>query len=230
SWKPGGWRRMLKPLRCWLTATPYRTDGLQALICRQLGDIIHVIRPETVEQVGGTVPARVQVLHVHGTVQADSWNELLDSLTGSPLRNQQLSDIARKAAQRYPTLILTDRVEHAAVLAGMSEGALLVHGQLPAAARREALQGIRDAALTIGTTGLLGEGLDVSGWQCVVLATPISSPAKLLQAIGRVLRPAPGKTFGVVIDCVDDHPMAGSSFQKRQRIYRKRGFQLGEYR
>lgn len=49
---------------------------------------------------------------------------------------------------------------------------------------------------------LFGEGLDVPGIECVVLARPTASVSLYLQSVGRALRPAPGKSHAVIIDAV----------------------------
>ena len=62
---------------------------------------------------------------------------------------------------------------------------ILAHGQLGKKARAEAMEALKTAQITIGTTSLLGEGLDVASWSVLVLAAPISSEVKLMQAVGR---------------------------------------------
>lgn len=49
---------------------------------------------------------------------------------------------------------------------------------------------------------LFDEGLDVPGIECVIMARPTKSLGKLLQMIGRGLRPADGKAFLILIDHV----------------------------
>ena len=74
--------------------------------------------------------------------------------------------------------------------------------------------------LTIATTSLLGEGVDVPAWNLLFLVCPISGGPKTLQAMGRVARPAPGKAKAVVVDFVDDGVgMLKAAFRKRQELY-----------
>ena len=51
--------------------------------------------------------------------------------------------------------------------------------------------------------GVLTEGFDEPGIDCVLLARPTTSPLVYNQCLGRGLRPAPGKTHCTVIDIVD---------------------------
>jgi type I site-specific restriction-modification system R (restriction) subunit len=53
------------------------------------------------------------------------------------------------------------------------------------------------------------------------MGAPISSEIKLMQAVGRVVRPFPGKEQAIVYDLRDDCGFSGSSFKKRFEIYKK---------
>jgi len=76
------------------------------------------------------------------------------------------------------------------------------------------------AQLTIATTHLLVEGIDVPGWDLLFLVTPISGGPKTLQVAGRVTRPAPGKNKAVIVDFLDSRvPMLKAAFSKREKIY-----------
>ena len=55
-----------------------------------------------------------------------------------------------------------------------------------------------DSAL-ITNARCLTEGVDVPGIDCVLFADPRRSAVDIVQAVGRALRPAPGKKFGYVI-------------------------------
>ncbi len=80
---------------------------------------------------------------------------------------------------------------------------------------------MKTSQITVATTSLIGEGIDVSSWGVLVLASPISSEIKLLQAIGRVIRQAPGKKVALIYDLKDDCGFSGASFKKRFAIYQK---------
>ncbi|CAK0775983.1 ATP-dependent DNA helicase UvsW [Gammaproteobacteria bacterium] len=221
SWLPARYRYGL-------SATPHRRDGLDVLIHRVVGPTLARVEKADVEQAGGTVPAVVKVIEsgfVPGYVE--SWGEFVDSLIGDDGRNRLIIAMAEKAATAMPTLVLVERIEHAETLAALaSVPCVMVHGGLPAKERTTAMAAISGARLTIGTVGMLGEGLDVSGWGALVLASPISSKVRLNQAIGRILRPHMGKTRGYVADILDKHPLALASFKKRHAIYRDQRIQV----
>jgi len=207
-----------------LSATLRRADGLEEIIYRCIGGVIATVTREEVESLGATVPTTVHSIKTgFDPGPLSSWNDYLNAITDSKKRNSLILNLAWKA--NAPALILTDRVEHAEILSKMLKDKnidhALAHGKLKPNERLEAMAKIKSAQITIGTTGLLGEGLDVSGWGVLIMASPISSEIKLMQAIGRIVRPSEGKTEGIVCDLKDDCGFAGSSFKKRFEIYKK---------
>jgi superfamily II DNA or RNA helicase len=55
----------------------------------------------------------------------------------------------------------------------------------------------------IATGQLIGEGFDSSQLSTLFMATPIKFDGRVLQYLGRVLRPAPGKKKAKVYDYID---------------------------
>ena len=204
------------------TATPNRRDGLERVIYLTMGRIISEIERDTVEDIGGTVPIIVNAIKTDfDPGHCDSWAKYIDKVASDHNRNILILNIAIR--QKLPTLILVDRIAHANNLAEiLTENNIvfeLAHGK--AKDKKTMLERIRKAKITIGTTSLIGEGIDVSSWGSMIMGSPISSEIKLMQAIGRVSRPSKGKEQGVVFDLKDDCGFAGGSFKKRMGMYDK---------
>lgn len=231
-----------------LSATPKRSDGLEKMLFNRIGPVISQISKDLVEKEGGIVPAKVTVIktgikptysgikrytdkktkQVHERKVVDKpvggkWGDYLTALTQNEARNQFIANTGLKSSKVVPTLILVDRIEHAEAIYERS-GGLLLHGKMKDAERDAAMQAALSAPLTIGTTGLLGEGINVSGWGNLILGSPISGDNRLLQAIGRVIRTSDGKTCGYITDLVDDCRLAYSSLNKRLAIYAERRY------
>jgi len=69
---------------------------------------------------------------------------------------------------------------------------------------------------------LIGEGFDCKNLSSLFLSTPIRFSGRLLQYLGRVLRPAKGKEKAMIYDYVDIHiRQLVNSAKERARIYRK---------
>ncbi len=207
-----------------LSATVNRRDGLERIIYRALGPPIASIEKQEVEAVGAVVPVTCQLIETGfdpGIIK--DWNDYLSALSCNAERNQLIIKIAMNS--NAPMLILCDRISHAQNLSAMLDlrniKHVLAHGQVKN--RDEIISLIKKSKLTIGTTSLLGEGLDIAHWGVLLLASPISSEIKLLQAIGRILRPNEGKLSALVYDLRDKCGFSGASFNKRYEIYRSRG-------
>jgi superfamily II DNA or RNA helicase len=70
------------------------------------------------------------------------------------------------------------------------------------------------------TGQLIGEGFDCKELSTLFLATPIKFDGRVLQYLGRVLRPAPGKQRAKVFDYVDSNVgVLKASATARRRVY-----------
>lgn len=78
-----------------------------------------------------------------------------------------------------------------------------IHGELPKKERERVLDDFRKGALKIVTNcEVLTEGYDDPSTEGIIMARPTQSRGLFAQAIGRGLRPYPGKTECIVIDVV----------------------------
>ena len=85
----------------------------------------------------------------------------------------------------------------------------------------EAVQAGRVPVL-VATLQLIGEGFDCPGLSTLVLATPIRFEGRLLQVVGRIMRPAEGKK-ALVIDYVDvGIPVLARSAAARREVFATR--------
>lgn len=217
-----------------MTATPKRGDGLEKMIYRLLGEVVDIVTPAEVQQVGGIVTAQINKIMTGSRYPLLSpqdrkgWTDYISLIVKDRRRNDLIVEVAKREAKRHKVLILTDRTDHAESLSGMLPESLLVHGKLPAKIKKERLGQLKDYQITVGTKGLLGEGLDCSAWSVLLMGCPMSGQTPLLQAIGRVIRPnlAIRKRIGKVFDFVDSHPFGLSAYKKRCAVYRKRGWDV----
>ena len=71
----------------------------------------------------------------------------------------------------------------------------------------------------VATGQLIGEGFDCRELSTLFLATPIRFNGRLLQYLGRILRPAPGKDKARVYDYRDPVGVLEAAAHARQRVY-----------
>ena len=100
----------------------------------------------------------------------------------------------------------------------------LLTGDLNMDERRNVIERLNqsEANVVIATGQLVGEGFDCRNLSTLFLATPIRFSGRVIQYLGRVLRPAPGKTVARVFDYVDIHvDTLTKAAMARQRVYRQ---------
>jgi superfamily II DNA or RNA helicase len=72
----------------------------------------------------------------------------------------------------------------------------------------------------VATGQLIGEGFDLPEITSVILATPIKFSGRLIQYIGRALRPSPGKDHARIIDFMDSRVgVLAAGARSRLRIF-----------
>ncbi len=216
-----------------LSATPWRRDKLSALIFWHLGDVHHEIAKADLVATGDVLAAEVVVRETAFKPYFDpttDYSRMLSELTGDDARNRLIAgDIAEElAARRGVCLVLSDRKKHCETLQALLRfrhklAAELLTGDVSSARRQEVLTRLAagEVRVLIATGQLVGEGFDCPNLATLFLATPVRFSGRVLQYLGRVLRPAPGKTRARVFDYVDVAvaPLMAAA-RARQRVYR----------
>jgi superfamily II DNA or RNA helicase len=198
-----------------LSATPYRRDDLSKLIFWHLGDMHHQVEKSRLIASGDVLPARVTFRETGFTTRFDPVNEysrMLAELATDTDRNLLIAlDVAAEAARDTGVcLILSDRKAHCENLQALLRYRFklqseLLTGDLDSNERQKVLQRLNrgEVRILIATGQLIGEGFDCKDLTTLFLATPIKFSGRLVQYLGRVLRPAAGKKYARVFDYVD---------------------------
>ena len=116
-----------------------------------------------------------------------------------------LVDSWRKYAESRPTVLFLGRVanskEAVAAFTAADIPAAHMDASTPDDKRDEIFDGIRSGKyLVLSNVGIVGEGVDVPELGCCQLYCEVAGRVAWLQRVGRVMRPSPGKTYGIVID------------------------------
>lgn len=222
-----------------LTATPKRADGLEKSMFALLGGKIHEITRAEVADT--TCPIKVEVVQTGWTPNYDlvlmgdgtiDYHKVVDTM----VHDKERFDFVFKNLMtlRGATIVLANRVEYLQELCkAYTEGQVGDAICLSGMGQSKAAKAERKAALTALNTGeldcifasymLASEGLDVPNLRNVVFVTPEKNPTTVTQSVGRVGRKAEGKSFGTVIDFVDDFGLFKSWSKKRIAIYKSIG-------
>ncbi len=195
-----------------LSATAFRSDdGLTKLIYFFMGDRIHKVDQSELNATGAIVsPRLIRKETGFSYAYRGDYHALIKSLTRHQGRNMLIvDDICRAVDQNGTILVVSDRVGHCQIfeaqlrLRGV-EVALLT-GRTPPDERTAIVADVRDGRLQVlvATIQLIGEGFDCPGLASLFLTTPITFEGRLLQVIGRIMRPAKDKEARVY-DYLDD--------------------------
>ena len=236
------------PARYWigLTATPYRRDQLDELIHLQLGPVRHIFTAPDGDTLDHQLSPRPRPeLIVHDTDyrysgsadpqapggMATIYRDLVDDDTRL---EQILRDVIDANARGRHCLVLTQWTRHlerlVARLAEQDTDPIVLRGGLSATARKSAIARLAAPAgerplLAVATGPYAGEGFDCPALDALFLASPIAQRGTLIQYVGRVLRPHPGKATAEIHDYHDvGVGVLASSLAKRAPGYIKLGF------
>jgi superfamily II DNA or RNA helicase len=195
-----------------LSATQWRRDGLGRLIFWYLGDKIHQTDEQQLIEDGHVLEAEVIWRDTKFTTELDAssnYAKVLKELTEDDDRNIMIAnDVRRELTQsRGIALVLSDRRSHCQALLELLKdlNPQLMLGGIGVRARDRAMDALLtgESRVLIATSTLLGEGFDLPAIHSLFLTTPIRFDGRLIQYLGRALRPAENKTKGRVYDYRD---------------------------
>ena len=139
---------------------------------------------------------------------------------------QILSDIMTivKEPGAGTILVVSDRVSHCQLFVDKLQNngvkVELLCGQISAESRGNIVDAVRngEVEVLVATLQLISEGFDCPGLSTLFLTTPISFEGRLLQVIGRIMRPAVNKRARV-FDYIDENvPALARSARSRSLV------------
>ncbi len=214
-----------------LSATPYRRDGLTKSIYFHLGASVHTVSQKE-------LTGNVDILQAEVVTRQTSFKpfhdpsaeyvKMLSELTTDSERNRLIAgDVAQEAQQpEGVSLVLSDRKNHCEALQSLLSNdygidSEILTGSTPTKERQAIVDRLNEGKIgvLIATGQLIGEGFDCKRLSTLFLATPVKFSGRLLQYLGRILRPAPGKTKARVFDYVDPVGVLQAAAKARQRVY-----------
>jgi superfamily II DNA or RNA helicase len=208
-----------------LTATPIRSqDNEQILLESILSEVIYEIPYEDAVSKGYIVP--VQAYYVELPKQettAKTWAGVYEDLVvNNDIRNEIISILLLNAKSVIPrsALCLVRDIAHGEYLKGLTN--------IPFASGAEdnsdelIAEFCKGGSCLIGTTGILGTGVDTKPAELIILAAGGKSPIQLQQNIGRGLRKYPGKSSCTVIMFKDpSHRFLLKHFKEQVKVLKE---------
>lgn len=232
-------------VRLGLTATPYREDGRDLEILGLLGRITYSINYQdlvknhylvSLEYIQFTpeIPKKLQEKIKRLEKEKDDmefskyYSALLRLFENSPNTNRQIIQKIKSIGE-FPALVIVRRISTAKKLSEMlNQNGIIadyVTSQTGLEKRMRKIENLKNGKLQIlVATSLADEGLDIPNLKLIVLLSQGKSRIKLVQRIGRVMRPAVNKQKGTILDISYDNEI----FQKQ--FYKRYDFVMTEYK
>ena len=213
-----------------LSATPWRRDGLTKLIAWHLGRKVEVDRSELgADDLIFNVEVIERLTDFDTDLDAsEQYVQVVAELTQDADRNEMIADDVATEATGHEgvCLVLSDRKSHCETLRDLIEQrgvrTDVLTGDLSKSVRTAVVERVRagEVPVLVATAQLIGEGFDAKSLRCLFLTTPMTFDGRVLQALGRILRPAPGKATARVFDYVDERiGVLKHAARRRRRVY-----------
>jgi superfamily II DNA or RNA helicase len=197
-----------------LSATPWRRDRLTRLIHFYIGDEVHKVDGQHLIDEGYICRSVVETIETQFKTFLDGstqYSQVLSELCLDPERNDL---VARYAAHEVNgssgiSLVLSDRKSHCttiqSILSDHNVDADVLTGDTTTKDRKTLSDKLiaGNVRILIATGQLIGEGFDLPAISSVILATPLKFSGRVIQYVGRALRPSPGKSHSRIIDFND---------------------------
>jgi len=206
--------RRIGPYYHWyLSAVPWRAGGDQKVLDALAGPRLTDGRFSAAFLIENgfacPIEVRVERCRIAGEMAEKTFASLYrEFVVCNPARNAAIARIAGlEAAAGDSVLVLVDHVRHGReLMALLGERAVFVSGVTARSDLHDATERFRDGELRllVATAGLFAEGVSIDGINVLVQGGGLKSRAKVIQAVGRGMRRAPGKRCCVYVDFYDD--------------------------
>jgi len=215
-----------------LSATAFRSDDqMTRLIYFYMGDPVHKVDPGELAASGAIIKPKLLIKKTNFEYgYRGDYQALITALTAHQGRNRQIiADIATVAGkgEAGTSLVVSDRVSHCEIFADALQKkgfrVALLTGQASTEKRGKIVGTVQngEVQILVATLQLIGEGFDCHGLNNLFLTTPITFEGRLVQVIGRIMRPAKDKQPRVY-DYLDHKVSAlRKSANQRYKILRK---------
>jgi superfamily II DNA or RNA helicase len=203
-----------------LSATPYRSDGMDKLLEVYFGDkkiYRSLNREHTVYRVDTKLVPETRI----GATGKLDWNSVIESQTTNVERNELIVNIACKFSDRH-ILILSKRIDQANYIVNR----LIEERQSVTSIIGTNNKYDSDARIVVATSQKCGVGFSHDILDMLILASDVEE--YFIQYLGRVIRTEEVKP--IVFDLVDDHPTLKRHFATRKSIYLEAGGKIEKYK
>jgi len=221
-----------------LSATPYRTDGLDKIMKYMLGQNVVEVDRDALAKKGRIVVPEVNIIYTNifiNTSGRSLYCDFINTLTKNDFRNKMiLHEVLTEVIAGNVCLVLSERVNHCKCLYDMLSQVYphtrMVSGKTKKEKTDLVIKEFEDnnAAVLITPYQFLGEGFDLRCLNRLFFCTPFKDSRRCEQAIGRIQRTYKhnkNKT-AKLYDFVDNNRVARIQLDSRIKVYKTLGCKI----
>ncbi|BCL83156.1 DEAD/DEAH box helicase [Ktedonobacteria bacterium brp13] len=238
-----GYQRLLKSFPeafvLGVTATPDRLDKKQIFGGKKplfSMSIIDGIKRKFLCSMRTIAISTETVMDIQSSARSDYNEHELDLAINTPYRNKHIVEKYKEYANGKRTICFCVTVAHAEALAytfnDQGIPAAVVVGDTGTDERKRLYAALRAGELLVLVSVLvLAEGFDEPSVECAIMARPTQSRSLFVQAIGRAVRPFPGKREAIILDITDNwskHKLAPINLRSALNLNIKDGESVDE--
>jgi superfamily II DNA or RNA helicase len=215
-----------------LSATPYRSDGLNDIMKYMLGPVTEIKREEVVK-VDKIVTPEVVIVHTKLLIKTklgSSYPDFMLSLVDNNKRNNViLYEIVKEIINDNMCLVLSDRVSHCHTLYDklikIYPFIEVVSGKTKKSESDKIIKKLEAKEITvlISTYQFLAEGVDIPILNRLFFTTPFRADNRTEQAVGRIQRTYIGNKDAKIFDFVDENKLTQGQLNSRLEVYDRLG-------
>lgn len=213
-----------------LSATPFRRDGLDLSLNAYIGHKLHKVNKQRLHDIGAVLKPQIYLIKTNfNYVFEGSYSRMISDLCNDTSRNKLIADCVAMDFEKNKQniLIVSDRKNHCLEIQKLLKidnlNSEVLTGSTASKERIQIVKSIKDGKcnILIATISLIGEGFDAPELCSLFLTTPIKFSGRLLQVVGRILRPKEGK-IPKVYDFRDDNVgILRNQGMQRGKVYQK---------
>ncbi|MCP4369881.1 MAG: DEAD/DEAH box helicase [Deltaproteobacteria bacterium] len=217
-----------------LTATPFRSDGLGNAIFASIGPLRHTVDKKKLQETGAVLKPNIfRMKTTFSYVFANDYSTMISELINNVDRNHLIVNGIARDLNKYKEniLIVSDRQKHLKIMQEMLEDihgikSHVLTGSTATNKRKVIIAEVRsgECKVLFATTSLIGEGFDAPDLTALFMGTPIKFSGRLIQAVGRILRPKKGKKPRLYDMRDNNVSTLEYSGYARDRVYKKKGW------
>lgn len=209
-----------------MSGTDWRDDGADLLLESVCGPRIFNMPASRLIDEGWLVPPKIAFVEIPALPQPlpKNWRTVYSRyITHNPVRNQAIVDGVRTlVGMGRKVLILIRYLPHGKKLVDMMPdlSVFFVNGKLDSRTRAAAKERFEAGEIQcLIASSVFDIGVDIPSLDALIMAGGGKSTVRVLQRIGRVIRPFPGKTDAIVMEFLDNARYLDKHSATRLAVY-----------